>query len=111
MQVLADLSSHPQLDFWTEIGPNRPVYIMLTPKALKEDFLKQFNSVETVIENVQDLINKEKWAEPTQLKDNLMTWDEYYTFDQVIFKNEQNLHKNIQGKCVSNGPNSSKMWL
>ena len=64
-EMLKTLEDHPNLDFWTEIGLNRPVDIMVVPH-FRFDFVEILknqgmeNSV--MIPNVQYLIDQERAA-------------------------------------------------
>ena len=64
-EMLKTLDDHPYLDFWTEIGLNRPVDIMVVPH-FRFDFVEILknqgmeNSV--MIPNVQYLIDQERAA-------------------------------------------------
>ena len=65
---------------------NRPVDIMMTPWQKSETFLKlqKHGMLPTnLIDNVQDLINAEKKAKLLRKKPFKMTWDDYYTYDEV----------------------------
>ena len=81
-EELAKLRDHPQLDFWTEIGLKRPVNIMLTPMMKKSKIFKGFQT-KTLIENVQDLIDNEKHNKPLVKSKGVMTWDDYYPYNEV----------------------------
>ena len=86
IEFLDKLQNDPHLDFWTEIGINRPVDIMVTPfkKSNLEQQLK-IGGMKTMkmIENVEDLIQEERNAKPER-KSRQMTWDDYYSVDQVF---------------------------
>lgn len=82
MEELAKLRDHPQLDFWTEIGLKRPVNIMLTPMMKKSKIFKGFQT-KTLIENVQDLIDNEKHNKPLVKSKGVMTWDDYYPYNEI----------------------------
>ena len=85
VEKLAQLLEHPQLDFWTDIGLNRAVYIMTTPELENSKFLSNLGS-SLVVENVQTLINEEKASKPLRFNEDdtrSMTWDDYYSYDDV----------------------------
>ena len=85
MKLLIDMGDDPHLDFWTEVGLNRPVDIMMTPftKSSTENKLKMKGmKVEKMIDNVETLIQAEREAKPKSTSGQ-MTWDDYYTHDQV----------------------------
>ena len=86
MQILAQLSQDPHLDFWTEIGLNLPVHIMMTPFR-KSQTLAKLRSHGMVafemVDNVQDLIDEERDSKPVRKEPFKMTWDDYYTYDEV----------------------------
>ena len=77
------------MDFWTEIGLNRPVHIMITPMMKNSKILKGFRT-EMITENVQDLINNEQLNKPSveNRKGQVakMTWDDYYSYNEVRFE-------------------------
>ena len=89
-EMLKTLDDHPYLDFWTEIGLNRPVDIMVLPH-FRFDFVEILknqgmeNSV--MIPNVQYLIDQERAAGEEirrNMKDNRqMTWTDYYNASEV----------------------------
>ena len=89
-EMLKTLDDHPYLDFWTEIGLNRPVDIMVVPH-FRFDFVEILknqgmeNSV--MIPNVQYLIDQERAAGEEirrNMKDNRqMTWTDYYNASEV----------------------------
>jgi len=86
MNILAKLREHPQLDFWTEIGLNRPVNIMLTPTMRKSKMFEGLKS-KVIIENVQELIENEK-LEKSLVKSRIsgeakITWDDYYNYNEI----------------------------
>ncbi len=83
---LVKLGDHPKLDFWTEVGLNRQVQIMIPPLTTKADIFQDLK-IETVISNVQDLIDEEKRGGQANFKSgNDLTWDDYYPYDQVQCK-------------------------
>merc|ERR1712223_106444 len=89
-EMLKTLDDHPYLDFWTEIGLNRPVDIMVVPH-FRFDFVEILknqgmeNSV--MIPNVQYLIDQERAAGEEirrNMKDNRqMTWTDYYNASEI----------------------------
>ena len=87
MEALVQMRDNPHLDFWTEIGLNRPVDIMMTP-YMKSSVPAQLESlgmkVSTMIQDVESLIEEERKSKP-ELRGGVgqMTWDDYYSFDQV----------------------------
>lgn len=85
LESLAVLQDDPQLDFWTDIGLNRTVYIMLAPDMAKTMKFDHALSPKVMIANVQDLIEVEKSQKPLQ-RSSKMTWDDYYNYDEVIIK-------------------------
>ena len=83
VEELAKLADHPQLDFWTDPGLNRKVYVMTTPN-LKHSKILETLGFEIVASNIQELIQEEKKNKPMRkIKDGEMTWDDYYSYDQV----------------------------
>ena len=87
MEALVQLQENPHLDFWTEIGLNRPVDIMMTP-FMRSSVPVQLEShgmkVSIMIEDVETLIEEERKSKPESSRgERQMTWDDYYSFDQV----------------------------
>ena len=83
LEYLAALQDDPQLDFWTDIGLNRTVYIMLTPDLAKSKNFGLALSPKVVIGNVQELINMEKSQKPMK-RSSKMTWDDYYSYEEAM---------------------------
>ena len=86
MKILVDMGDDPHLDFWTEPGLNRPVDIMMTPftRSNTEQKLKlKGMKVQTLIDNVETLIQAEREEAKPKIASGEMTWDDYYTHDQV----------------------------
>ena len=88
-EMLKTLQDNPYLDFWTEIGLNRPVDIMVVPHFRFEfvEILKM-QGIENslLIPNVQYLINEERAAGEERRKNNdnrQMTWTDYYNISEV----------------------------
>ena len=88
-EMLKTLEDHPNLDFWTEIGLNRPVDIMVVPH-FRFDFMEilKMQGIENslLIPNVQDLIDEERAAGEEKMKNNdnhQMTWTDYYNISEV----------------------------
>lgn len=93
MENLAQLQNHPELDFWTDIGINRPVFIMLTPSMTKSSSLfRDFPNIQVIANDVQSLINEENFS--AIKKSGIMTWDDYYTYDQVFSYSTMHISKN-----------------
>ena len=89
-EMLKILQDNPYLDFWTEIGLNRPVDIMVVPH-FRFDFIEilKMQGIENLllIPNVQDLIDEERAAGEEKMKNNndnhQMTWTDYYNISEV----------------------------
>ena len=99
-EMLKTLDDHPYLDFWTEIGLNRPVDIMVVPH-FRFDFVEILknqgmeNSV--MIPNVQYFIDQER-AAGDEIRKNMnhnrqMTWTDYYNASEV--RTFLNLHRKV----------------
>ena len=85
MEALVQMQDNPHLDFWTEIGLNRPVDIMITPfmKSIYGQLESHGMKVSTMIQDVESLIEEERKSKPEPRGVGQMTWDDYYSFDQV----------------------------
>ena len=85
MEALVQMRDNPHLDFWTEIGLNRPVDIMITPfmKSIYGQLESHGMKVSTMIQDVESLIEEERKSKPEPRGVGQMTWDDYYSFDQV----------------------------
>ena len=62
MEALVQMQDNPHLDFWTEIGLNRPVDIMVTPfmKSITRQLESHGMKVSTMIQDVESLIEAVK---------------------------------------------------
>lgn len=89
---MIQLSNNEHLDFWTEIGMNRPVDIMITPHVrlqMVDHFKAELGmDVTTKIPDVQDLIDQETREKPLRAvgvgrEQFNMTWHDYYSYDEV----------------------------
>lgn len=85
LSTLTSWLDDPQLEFWTAIGRNRPVDIMVTPQRIHQ-FRAAARSVglsyDVQIQDVQELIDQQSENKPQH--DGRMTWDDYYNYEEIM---------------------------